>query len=188
MSLTMNPRSPLRSELVDAIAVATSAAVTSLFREHHGGHFYYCALVTTGEGLAPHLVAWSTEALDLSVSYCQGDPNARKELKWSYADSPFYCYGDQHFAEVRRLFGALGELDANDSDQWQAGYEFRMAVMEEAMARIDRAGLFGIGPRRAGIVVNVECVPPDQSNVERALRLNPPEALTEWLREAGEVD
>jgi hypothetical protein len=145
-------------------------------------------LVTTGEALAPNLTAWSTEALDEAVSQCQGDPNARNELKWSYADSPFYCYGDQHFGEVRRLFDALGELDANDTVAWQAAYAFRMAVMEEAMARIERGGLFGSGPRRADIVVNVECMPPDHTNVERALRLNPPEALTVWLREAGEVD
>ena len=54
------------------------------------------------------------------------------------------------------------------------------------MTRLDRAGVFGTGPKRAGIVVNVECMPPDRTNVERALRLNPPEALEVWLREAAE--
>jgi hypothetical protein len=45
--------SPSRSELVEALALATSAAVTELFREYPAHHFYYCSLITTGEALAP---------------------------------------------------------------------------------------------------------------------------------------
>ena len=102
----MTEPSPSRSELVEALALATSAAVTELFREYPAHHFYYCSLITTGEALAPSLVAWSTEGLDAAASQCPNDPNAREELKWSYADSPFYCYGEKHFVEVRRLFDA----------------------------------------------------------------------------------
>jgi hypothetical protein len=175
-----------RSELVDAVAAATSAAVKELFRTHPKDHFYYCSLITTGEALPPNLVAWSSEALDAAASQYPDAGNARFNLKWSYADSPFYCFGEEHFDEVRRLFRALGRLDFNDARAWQAGYDFKMSVMEQALARVDAAGLFGTGAQRASIVINVEVMPPDHSNVERALRLNPPEALTHWLNEAAE--
>jgi hypothetical protein len=171
--------------LVDAIAVATAAAATELFGEFPGHHFYYFALVTTGEAHAPNVTAWSIEALDEAAAKLQTDPHARADLKWSYADSPFHCYGERHFSEVRRLFDALPELDPHDDAAWRHRYDFRMSVMEEALARLEREGLFGTGPARARIVVNVECMPPDHTNVERALRLNPAEALTYWLKEAA---
>lgn len=177
---------PSKSELVDAIAAATFAAVTDLFSKHPNDHFYYCALVTTGEALAPILTAWSQEALDAIVNQARDDPSARAELKWSYADSPFYCYGDEHFGEVRRLFASVGTVDPNDTVAWRAAYLLKMSAMEDALASLDRSGLFGNGAKRAGIVINVECMPPDHTNTERALRLNPPEALTDWLKEAAE--
>ena len=177
---------PSKAELVDAIAAATSAAVTDLFRKHPGDTFYYCALITTGEAHPPNLTAWSTEALDVAASQHRGEPDARQDLKWSYADSPFYCYGEEHFEEVRCLFEALGTPDPNDAEAWESAYEFKMCAMEEALARLEQTGLFGSGARRARIVINVECMPPDQTNVERARRLNPPEALVDWLKEAAE--
>jgi hypothetical protein len=176
---------PARAKLVDAIAAATRAAVRDLFREYPADHFYYCSLITTGEALSPNLVAWSWEALHRQ---CKGDPIARSDLKWSYADSPFFCYGEQHFGDVRRLFLFMGVPDHNDPDAWHAAYDFKLSAMEAAMARLDGSGLFGTGARRAEIVINVECMPPDHTNVERALRLNPPEALSDWLNEAAEPE
>ena len=35
-------------------------------------------------------------------------------------------------------------------------------------------------------MINVEVVPPDHTNTERAIRLNPPEAITQWLADAAE--
>jgi uncharacterized protein DUF4303 len=63
---------------------------------------------------------------------------------------------------------------------------FEMASLEAAMGRLDREGLFGTGPARAEVVVNVECMPPDRTSTERALRMNPPAALVAWLKEAAE--
>ena len=170
---------------VDVIADATRAAVTALFREHPKDRFYYCALTTTGEVRSPVLTAWSWEALDAAVKERDNDPNARAALKWSYADSPFYCYGDQYFGGVRRLFDTLTPSDVTDA-QAQAAKTFKMNAMVAAMKRLDQDGVFGNGSRRTGIVINVEFMPPDHSNVERARELNPPEALTAWLREAAE--
>jgi HD-like signal output (HDOD) protein len=58
--------------------------------------------------------------------------------------------------------------------------------MESAVGRLDSEGTFGTGLERLGIVVLVEVMPPDHTNTERALRLNPREALTEWLNDAAE--
>ena len=58
--------------------------------------------------------------------------------------------------------------------------------MEKAMANLDKEGLFGVGNQRLGIVINAEVMPPDYTNTERALRLNPREALTVWLEEVAE--
>ncbi|MFJ7771169.1 DUF4303 domain-containing protein [Streptomyces sp. NPDC097107] len=59
--------------------------------------------------------------------------------------------------------------------------------METAMARLDAEGLFGTGTGRHCVVVTVE-VPSETGNDERALRLNPPEALTDWPAEAAPLE
>ena len=46
--------------------------------------------------------------------------------------------------------------------------------------------MFGQGEQRLNIVINAEFMPPDYTNTERALRLNPQETLKEWLEEAAE--
>ncbi|MGC9497430.1 DUF4303 domain-containing protein [Streptomyces sp. WG7] len=56
------------------------------------------------------------------------------------------------------------------------------------MARLDAEGLFVTGRERHSVVVNVEVVPPDTGDDERALRLNPPEALGDWLEEAAVLE
>ena len=54
------------------------------------------------------------------------------------------------------------------------------------MHNLDMNGMFGQGEQRLGIVINAEFMPPDFTNTERALRLNPKEALEEWLEEIAE--
>jgi hypothetical protein len=182
----MDPTWPSRDALVAAIAAATEAAVRDLFRAHAGEHFYFLVLVTTGEALAPHLTAWSTEALERVALERPEQPDLRELLRWSYADSPYCISGEQHFAEVRRLFAAMGVPGPEAPEARDEAYAFKLGAMEEALARLDAAGVFGRGAARAQVYVNVEVVPPDWTNTERALRLNPPEALEAWLREAAE--
>src|SRR5690606_28991837 len=110
------------------------------------------------------------------------------ELKWSHADSPYYGYGEKYFAEVKRLFQARPTPSFEDDDAWAAEHSLRLAAMESAMAQLDHEGLFGVGRGRLEVVINAEVMPPDYSNVGRARRLNPPEALREWLTEAAEVE
>lgn len=178
--------------LVDAIATATRAAITELLREHPSERFYYLALITTGDAVAPALCAWSKEALQATVrrlaTPSSSDDELELLLKWSYADSPYYPCGEDHFDVVRSLWSTLGRLPHGDPAAWNAGFQLRIDAMVAAIKRLDAAGLFGTGDARRSIVVNVECMPPDRTNVDRALELNPPGALTEWLAEAAEFE
>ncbi len=45
--------------------------------------------------------------------------------------------------------------------------------MEKAMVRLDATSIFGKGNERESIYINVEVIPPDHTNTERAKRLNP---------------
>ena len=177
---------PTEDELTNAIADATRRAVADLFREHPE-NFYYCSLITTGEAHPPVLTAWSREALDATAAAATDSEDARLGLKWSYGESPYFCYGDAHFGEVRRLFGLRPRVDvAMTPEGRSAEYELRLRAMEGALARLNSEGVFGTGPARLRVVVNVEVMPPDYTNTERALRLNPAGALREWLVECAE--
>ncbi len=168
-----------------AIEAATLAAVERLFSEHPEHHFYYLSLITTGEASAPILSAWSKEALDSAVVASHDPEKARKNLKWSYADSPYMAFANEYFDEIRRVFALR---PAMDEENWNAEYEIRLRAMETAIKRLDERGLFGAGAERLGIVVNVEVMSPDFTNTLRALRLNPVAALMEWLEEAAETN
>lgn len=179
---------PSVAELADSIAGASRAAILQLFKEHRDHHFYYCSLITTGEGHAPALCAWSNEALAAVATDAGLSPEAVGELKWSYADSPFYCFGAHHFESVDRQFALRPPPDLNSSGDFLSEVGLRLNAMEAAMARLDREGLFGSGSKRHSIVINVEVMPPDHTNTARALRLNPPEALVQWLAEVAEPE
>ncbi len=172
---------PTETDLADAVHRAARAAFLDLFREHPGHRFYYCVLVTSGEAYGPALSAWSEQALAEEAARQGCAPSA---IKWSYADSPFCCHGERHLEPVRPLFDARGELFDLPDDEVDAEFELRLRAMETAMARLDAEGLFGTGTDRHSVLINVE-VPSEAGDEERALRLNPPEALTDWLTEAA---
>lgn len=170
--------SPTEDELSDAIEAAVQKAVSALFAAHQE-RFYYCSIITSGHAHPPTLTAWSVEALEREAAKC-GSAEARWQLEWSYADSPYFMYGDEYFGEVRRLFSLRPDTGQEEE------FELRLRAMEAAMARLDGKGLFGVGKERSGIVINAEVMPPDYTNTRRALRLNPKDALTVWLREMAE--
>lgn len=175
-------------EMVDAIADAVRRAVSELFENRPNETFYYCSLTTTGEGHAPTLTAWSREALADAVHAAGDGPNVGVDVKWSYADSPYFNFGAHHFETVRAAFDGRDEIHPRTEalqDRLNE-VELRLGAMEKAVARLDAEGLFGTGERRLRMVLNVEVMPPDHTNVSRALRLNPREALADWLAEAAE--
>jgi hypothetical protein len=174
------------SDMVIAIENATRKALKSLLGKY-AENFYYCSLITDGEAHCPVLSAWSEEALERMLLTEENPIEARLELKWSYADSPFYAYGEEYFDEVREIFRKRTMLITNEEEQ-QKEFEIRINSMEKAMANLDKEGLFGFGNQRLNIVINAEVMPPDYSNTERALRLNPRDALDEWLEEIAEEE
>jgi len=175
-------------ELAKPISDAARSAIERLFHENPNDTFYYCSLITTGEGHTPHLTAWSKEKLEEAVDADGGGDDLFAELKWSYADSPFCCFGESYFEKVKQLFIERSELRDRDSTSDTSELELRLKAMELAMAKLDEEGLFGSGDKRLQIVINAEVMPPDHSNVERALRLNPEEALSDWMIEAAEPE
>lgn len=172
-------------DLVQAIADATRSAVAALYERNPGHHFYYVSLITSGEAHSPTLTAWSHEALAAAVASRPDDVNAAMELKWSYADSPFFGWGEEFFYVVRSLVDARCTEMVRD---FAAEFELRLRLLEKAVRKLDEEGLFSRRAERAAIVVNVEVMPPDAGNVQRARRLNPPAALVDWLAEAAELD
>jgi len=108
-------------------------------------------------------------------------------LEWSYADSPYCCFGERLFEMVNKLLSQRPHINhLMTTKEWRDEYEVRIRAMETAMATLNAEGLFGTPPERNRIVINVEVMPPDYTNTERARRLNPPEAIAVWLEEVAE--
>lgn len=172
--------------LVEIIKKAARKAIVKLFDEHKE-NFYYCSLIMDGEGHCPVISAWSEEALDEILSQEEDAEEVRLDYKWSYADSPYYAYGEIFFAEVEKVFNERMESIESDDDI-QREIDLRLNCMEQAMADLDKEGVFGKGKRRKRIVINAEIMPPDYGNTERGIRLNPRKALVEWLEEIAEEE
>lgn len=167
--------------LVDEITLAAEKSFFSLFQNQE--NYYYCALVTTGEALAPVISAWSWEALEAVAK--KTSKEYAELIKWSYADSPYWNFGCENFKSVRALLSER-VLDDSDEIEWFREVDFRVEAMVLAMEKIDKKGLFSLNQSRSKVYVNVEVMPPDETNTIRALRLNKREDILDWLSEAGE--
>lgn len=176
-----------QDDLSRLIADAARAAFSELFL-YAREDFYYCTLVTTGDGLAPYPSAWSWQALDRQTAGDRNPETRKAFLKWSYSDSPYWLFGQEHFDDVAKAFSDMVNLhDLKNPDEYRQELERRLSAAEAAMALLDAELLFGAGEKRAGNVILVEVMPPDYRNTERALRLNRPgPALDAWLDEAAE--
>ncbi|RKM55777.1 DUF4303 domain-containing protein [Butyrivibrio sp. X503] len=171
-------------KLVEIIQSATEKALLKLFEEHNES-FYYCSLITTGEGLCPIISAWSKEALERVANESDDVEEAKYYLKWSYSETPYFAYGEEFFEDVNNVFiDRMNKLKT--SEEMHREVQLRINSMEKVMHNLDAKGMFGRREQRLNIVINAEFMPPDYTNTERALRLNPQEALKEWLEEAAE--
>ncbi len=171
-------------DLVKVIKESAKKAIVSLFSSYNET-YYYCSLITDGFANCPIISAWSWEALEREVQKSDNVEEAKCHLKWSYADSPYCMYGNEYFSEIAEIF-ASRDSSLSTEDEEENEFYIRMNSMEKAMSELDEEGLFGTGKQRLGIVINVEIMPPDYSNTLRALRLNPRDALNEWLEEIAE--
>jgi hypothetical protein len=171
--MAISSENELKQEIKDAV----QKSVNDLFNINE--NFYYVVLVTTGEAHSPILSAWSTEALN---KYNDID------IKWSYADSPYFNYGKEYFEKVNRLFSLRPLMNENMTEnEWNEEYNLRLNAMENAMKELDDENIFERKDKRKNMIINVEVMPPDYENTERALRLNNKEILKEildeWLEE-----
>jgi len=149
--------------------------------------FYFIVLVTTGEGRGPLLAARSTQELARAAAT---DPQYAEWTKWSYADSAYCDIGASHFSPIASRLASRPGIDDLDGVDWEIELHTRVQLMEDALAKLDEEGLFSRNQPRERVLVNVELIPPDASNTQRARRLNTPEnlALAAWLTEAAEPE
>lgn len=168
-------------ELVEAFVKAAGNAFFSL-KENYKEQFYYYAFIFD-EGMHPYISAWSYEALDKSISDNKITDEEKSWWKWDYSDSPYVVYGyDEFFNEVNELLDKRAS-ELSDDELYDMEWDMRVNSMEEAMIRLDQSGLFGINDDRKRVVINVEIAPPDCSEYNRALRLNPESSLlSEYLK------
>ena len=173
--------SPELQPLVEAIFEATQKAFLKLFE--NGEHYYYCVLLTTGEALPPCIAAWSVEALERLVNERSIPEEEIPYYKYSFADSPYYAFGyEEDFRHVKQLFEERDSLmDYNNEEQWDKEYNLRLAAMVYAMKKLDETGIFALNQVREQVYINVELMPPDDTDIERALYFNKAENIEEWL-------
>lgn len=173
--------------LVDVLQTAFQNAVISL-REEHDENFYYFAFIFD-EGLRPYISAWSYEAYEKSVAEEQIGEDEKVWWKWNYSDSPYAVYGyDEFFSEADKLLNER-ESKLSEDELYDVEWDKRIASMEEALKRLDSLKFFGTGEVRKNVVINVEIAPPDCSEYERALRLNPQSPLLcEYLETCEKED
>ena len=172
---------PELQPLGDAIFEAAKKAFLKLFE--NGEHYYYCVLLTTGEALPPCIAAWSVEALERLVKEESIPEEVIPYFKYSFADSPYYAFGyEEYFQPVKQLFEQRDSLmDYNNEAQWDKEYNLRLAAMVYAMKKLDEMGIFALNQPREQVYINVELMPPDDTDIERALYLNNSENIKEWL-------
>ncbi len=188
--------------LVNIIEDATRKAFEKLFKDYDE-NFYYCSLLTTGEGLCPVISAFSEEALDREVlniikTNIEKDiEEEKKYLRWSYADSPYYAYGyEEYFLEIKDILIKRKEVIKKNRSEKKVDEmldnEINLIInsMEKAMSNLDKEGLFGKGENRNNVFIAVEFMPPDPTNIIRAIRLNKEEnkEFKHWFKEEAELE
>ncbi|MCW3793277.1 DUF4303 domain-containing protein [Paenibacillus sp. LS1] len=184
---------PIQEVETLAIEIAAAARTSFCTLFENGERYYYCTLYTTGEGHAPSISAWSWEALELESARQAEESDTpvstmAELIKWSYADSPYCCFGDDNFDGVKQQFNERPFIADLEIDDWNRELDVRLKAMELAMKMLDDEGIFALNQMRESVCVLVEVIPPDENNTEIALRLNRAEtpAMQAWLAEAAE--
>ncbi|SNS70848.1 protein of unknown function [Actinomadura meyerae] len=183
-------------ELADRLVVAGRAAFREA-RERNRGETFYSFALFSDVFAAYILPTCGTEEglLRVAESYLAEFGGTVEEqaatLRWSPADSPYHMLGEEHFEGVLELLNRRGDpwqrLDDPDRDAFDAEVGGRFEACFRALARLDEEGLFGRGAERERVVVNIlQGDQSEESILDNARRLNPPEALVRLERDMGE--
>lgn len=172
------------------LITATENSFRMLFRNNKE-KFYYCSLIMS-EVSVPYISAWSEEALErlmLEKKVKENDFETKNQIyRWSYADSPYCAYGfDDFFQNVDKLFQKRFNAFLSD-EAYQIECQLWINSMEETMRILDNKGIFGIGEVRNNVLINAEIMPPDDSNIDRAERLNPKIIFDKWLEDTQQIE
>jgi len=109
--------------------------------------------------------------------------------KWNFADSPYYPFGEEYFKPVQTLLDTYPSiLNMEDEDEIEREFELRVSAMVQAMQKLDQEGIFSINQPREQVYINVECIPNDNSDVDRALLLNEAKNIQEWLKDNLKIE
>lgn len=175
-------------DFIKKLSSEIEKAATLTFQElfKNGEKYYYCTLVTTGEGHPPLVSAWSWEALEREANKNENLEDYKSTIKWSYSDSPYFNVGEDNFKIVKKLLANRPSIDDLDEHHWTIELRARLKAMEFAMKKIDDKGLFTINQPRSEICILAEIMPPETLNTEIAIRLNSSESIKDWLNEACE--
>ena len=180
--MTEEARTEALSQLIYKCA---KEAFLELFKNKE--HYYNCVLLAPAEGYAPILSAWSYEALDREIP-----KHPEEEIwlyKWNFADSPYYAFGEEYFKPVQSLLNTYPSIfDMEDEDEIEREFELRVSAMVQAMQKMDQEGIFSINQPREQVYINIECIPNDNSDVDRALLLNEAKNIQEWLKDNPKVE
>lgn len=161
----------------DLLLEATRKGFQALFKEHKE-NFYYCTLILS-EGATPFISALSDETFKEIVKK-NGDKYSSETLKWSYADSPYCGYGfGEYFQVLDKVF--YGRMKKISSDEkYGQEIDYWLSLMEKVMKTLDKEKIFGVGKYRRDMIINAEIMPPDETNAERASRLNTKITYQKW--------
>ena len=174
------------SEMKDFDLLLESArnGFEALFKEHNE-EFYYCTLILS-EGATPFISAFSKESLREAVKK-NGNKYSEEELKWSYADSPYCGYGfEEYFKEIDKVF--FERMDKVSDEDYDNEMEYWLSLMEKVMKTLDKEKVFGEGKNRRDMIINAEIMPPEDSNAERAERLNTKTTYKKWYKDNFDDD
>ena len=173
------------------LEIALRKTLSDLMQDFPNDKFYYFALTTVGEALSPGHSIWSEELLDIEAEKQSIKGNVDKEIikneiRYSYADSPLFYHYERHFKKVEKLFLNRPDINEFNDEDWEKEFELRITSMVNALKKVDKENLFGVGEKRENWFINVEVNPPDGSNILRAEKLNSKQKVQEWIDNGGE--
>ncbi|MEY4764237.1 MAG: hypothetical protein RI907_910 [Pseudomonadota bacterium] len=157
---------------------------------HPQDRFYGFGLYTTDNASYLFATAFTEEGLSaISATYCKkygGDPCTQSDsLRWSPCDSPLHLEGGD-FTNSERIKDEILNRHQDEDNTDEPEQEVFNAALE-ALLELDKQGLFGAGPVRDKLLLNIW--KGDQSDEERiafARALNAASAVDRFEKELSQ--
>jgi len=159
-------------KLEEALRKAIGETWKALHEERPNDQLYAFGVYVTRDVLFIGPTAGSEAGLS-SLSDDGSDSN-----RWVLNRSPLHLFGEDHFERVQALLAERPDPYELEDGAFDAEIQTRLEACFRALEALDAEGLFGEGPARHRLVINVFAADAsDRQRLENASRLNPPEAL-----------